>query len=523
MSGAGFIRSAAVVSVCTAASRVLGLVREILMAWFFGTSLAQSAFVVAFKIPNLFRRLFGEGALSAAFVPVFTESLEKEGKAEAWNLAGKVMTLLAGVLVGLILLGLLLITWADHAFDLGERAAATLPLLRIMLPYSLFICLVALCMAILNSLRHFLIPAATPIILNIVWIVTLLAVVPRIGGSVSDRITVVAWAIVVAGAIQLAVQVPMLMQRGFACRLSIDWGDARVRSMLAMMAPAALGMGLHQINVVIDGVLALWVAGWAPAALSYSERLIHLPLGVIATAFGTVLLPVFSTHAARAEQDSILDTFRSAVRSLALIMIPAAVGLLVLAEPILRLTYMWPGGQFDEDSLVQTRRALQFYAPGLFFFSLYKVFVPVFYSRQDMRTPVRVGLVSVALNLVLNIVFILTWPEGYKHAGLACSTVLSSAFSCVVLAGLLQRHMGSPGWAAILAAFGRALIAAVAMGAIACWIGALPALTAIPGKAGDIVRVAAAVAGGMASYFLLTALICRQELREILAGLKKRG
>jgi putative peptidoglycan lipid II flippase len=140
-----------------------------------------------------------------------------------------------------------------------------------------------------------------------------------------------------------------------------------------------------------------------------------------------------------------------------------------------------------------------------------------------MRTPVRVGLVSVALNLVLNIVFILTWPEGYKHAGLACSTVLSSAFSCVVLAGLLQRHMGSPGWAAILAAFGRALIAAVAMGAIACWIGALPALTAIPGKAGDIVRVAAAVAGGMASYFLLTALICRQELREILAGLKKRG
>ena len=522
MSGSGFMRSAAVVGICTSVSRVLGLLREVLMGFFFGTSLAQSAFVVAFKIPNLFRRLFGEGALSAAFIPVFTKSLEKDGRDAAWSLAGKVMTLLASVLVALILVALLLITWAEHRFDFGERAAATLSLLRIMLPYTLFICLVALSMAILNSLRHFLVPAATPIVLNIVWILTLTLVLPRIGGSMDGRIVVVAWAVVIAGVIQLAVQLPILIRRGFAFRLSWDWRDVRVRRVIALMAPAALGMGVHQVNVVIDGVLAFWVADWAPAALSYSERMIYLPLGVIATAFGAVLLPVFSTHVARAEKGAILETFRGAVRSLAIIMVPAAVGLLVLAEPILRVTYMWSGGEFDEDSLLQTRRALQFYAPGLFFFSLYKVFVPVFYAQQDMRTPVRVGLAAVAINLVLNITFILTWPDGYQHAGLACSTVLSSAFSCVVLAILLRRHIGSPGWPSLLGALARIVVAAAVMGAIAWWIGHLAVISAIPGKGGQLVQVVAAVGGGMLSYLALTAMICRRELLEIISGLRSR-
>lgn len=523
MSGTGFIRSAALVSVCTSVSRVLGLLREILMAWFFGTALAQSAFVVAFKIPNLLRRLFGEGALSAAFVPLFTESLEKEGRDAAWELAGKVMTLLAGVLTGLVVVAILLLATVEHVFELGDRAAATLPLLRIMLPYSLFICLVALCMAILNSFRHFLVPAATPVVLNIVWIAALLAVVPRVQDGPGERITIVAWAIVVAGVVQLLIQLPVLMRNGFTFRLSMNWRDTRVRRLLTLMAPAALGMGVHQINVVIDGVLALWVGSSAPAALSYSERLIYLPLGVIATAFGTVLLPVFSTHAARDEDGAMLDTFRSAVRSLALVMVPAALGLLVLAEPILRMTYVWPGGAFNDESLLLTRRALQFYAPGLFFFSLYKVFVPMFYARQDMKTPVRVGFMSVALNFVLNIAFILTWPEGYKHAGLACSTVLASAFSCVVLARLLHRHTGPAGWGALLGSFARALGAAAVMGAVAWWIATLPALVSIPGKAGDCVQVAAGVGAGIASYVVLVGLLARQELGDIVAGLRRRG
>ncbi|MBN1557514.1 MAG: murein biosynthesis integral membrane protein MurJ, partial [Lentisphaerae bacterium] len=294
------VRHTAVVGSWTGLSRLLGFVREILMAALFGTSTAQSAFVVAFRIPNLFRRLFGEGALSSAFVPVFTDSLAHEGREAAWTLAGRVMALLSVVLSGIVLIGVAAATGYLHAGDPAPRTELVLALLRIMLPYMLCICLVALCMAVLNSFHHFLVPAATPVLLNVLWIGALVWVCPHFGETPEARIVGVAWAVLAAGVVQLAVQIPVLVRYGFRGRLSLRWrGDRRVWRVLALMGPAALGLGITQVNVVIDTLLALWIGSWAPAALSFSERLIYLPLGLFATALGTVLLPTFSHQAAR--------------------------------------------------------------------------------------------------------------------------------------------------------------------------------------------------------------------------------
>lgn len=514
------LRSVAVVSGCTAASRVLGFVREVLMAVFFGTTLAKSAFDVAFKIPNLFRRLFGEGALSAAFIPVFSESLQKEGREAAGRLAGRIMTMLGLTLALIVVGGILVVSGCLKWASLGHRATAVLPLLRIMLPYMFFICLVALCMGILNSFHHFAVPAFTPVFLNVVWILIMLFLCPRFGVTPAEQIYGVAWGILAAGLLQLLLQVPALIRFGFRPRLSMDWRDPRVVKVLALMGPAALGMGVTQINVVIDGVLALAVGDWAPAALTYAERLIYLPLGVFGTAMATVLLPTFSHQAANARPDQVRATMAEALGSLMLVMIPATIGLLVLARPVVELAFVWKGGMFGAQSTLRTMRAVCFYAPGLVVFSLYKVFVPAFYAMHDTRTPVRVGVWVVGLNLALNILFVVTWPQEYKHAGLAFATVLSSGVSVAVLACILQRRSGSPGWWPVATIAARALIGALVMGwmvrLLHSRVATLVAVYGVGDKASQIVSVVGSILSGIMLYTALMLVLCPSQTRRLL-------
>lgn len=519
-------RSAAIVSSGTAVSRVLGLVREMLMAWFFGTSLAKSAFDVAFRIPNMFRCLFGEGALSAAFVPVFTESLEKEGAEDARRLAGAAFTLLAAVLAALVGAGVLLATAALHFLDLGERMTAVLPLLRIMLPYTFFICLVALCMGMLNACHHFLLPAFTPVILNLVWILFLLVVCPMFGGTPEQQIYGAAWGTFVAGLAQLAVQVPAILRVGLWPRFSLRWNDPRVRQVLTLMAPATLGMGVHQVNLVLGGLMALWAGTWAPAALTYAERLIYLPLGLIGTSLSTVLLPTFSRHAVREEHGQIRETLDRTLRAMMFLMVPAAVGLMALAGPIVELAFRWKGGEFDDRSTMLTARAVAFYGPGLLVFNLNKILVPVFYALKDTRTPVRTGIVAVVTNFVLSVLFVLTWPAEYKHAGLALASVLSSAANSLQLAWLLHQRIGDPGWRRIGGSLARATAASLGMGAAACGLhrvlaGALAA-GGVGGKWAQAVAVSGSIAAGMLCYAVLAAFLCRREVRELLPRLRGR-
>jgi len=458
------IRSAGLVGFFILLSRIFGLAREIAMAAFFGSSFAMDAFVVAFRIPNLFRSLFGEGALSAAFVPVFTETLEKQEREKVWQFASNMFSFLSLILAAIVAAGILLASLALVVLPLSPRIALILDLLRIMLPYMFFICLTAFFSAILNSLRRFVLPAATPVAMNIVMIAALFLVCPFLPASGDWRIKAVAWSVIAAGVIQSAMQLPQLARRGFRLHLTMDWHDPRVRRVWQLMGAAIIGVGVTQVNVQLNGIVALIIGPGSPSYLYYAERLIYLPLGIFATALGTILLPTFSGHVAQGRTDLIRDTLNHSLRQLMFIMLPVAVGMFALAKPIVRLIY--ERGEFSAFSTDMTTLAVQCYAPGLVVFSLLKVLIPVFYAQQDMKTPVKIGLACTALNVAL--MLILMWPM--KHAGIALATVISTGVQVVIMGVLVHRRIGSPGWRNIFGATSRMAAAAVAMALAALWV-----------------------------------------------------
>lgn len=519
------IRSSMVVSFCTAMSRLLGLVREILMGYFFGTTLLKSAFDVAFQIPNLFRNLFGEGALSSAFIPTFTETLEKEGREKALRMAERVLALLALMLTVLVAAGVLTTVVMLKEATFGEKTAQVLSLAAVMLPYVLCICLVAFSMGVHNTFGKFMGPASMPVLMNVVMILTIGVVAARAGDTAEGRIRIVAWGVVAGGAIQVVIQGFSLYRLGLRGRLEFVFKDAKVVRVLSLMMPAALGLGVFQANVLVDSLLAYYfVADWAQAALTYAQRLIYLPLGVFATALGTVLLPTYSRQTALEQNDELKATMNMAMRNLMLIMVPAAVGIGVLAEPIVRVIFLWKGGVFNEESVMQTTRALWFFAPGLLAFSMFKIIVPVFYAKKDTRTPVRVAVAMVVLNFCLNILFILTWPKNYQHAGLAFATVLASVANCVVLGIIFHKRSGSPGWAKIVSAGLKTIACGAVMGVgtffFHPWLASV--LSALPGrvKIQQVGVLGGAILFGIVVYGILASLLCRNEIGDFAKGLR---
>lgn len=508
----------------TSLSRTLGMVRDLLTAGVFGTSLSMSAFVIAFRIPNLFRRLFGEGALSSAFVPVFMESRKRDGEASAWQLASRVLSLTGVVLIMLTAAGILFAGWMMADVQDGTQRAIILPLTRIMLPYMFFICLAALTASILNSYHHFTIPALSPSMMNIVWIISVLFVCPMMGDTLEEKIFGLAWGVLASGVIQLGMQLPVLKRYGFSFKFSLVWNDPRVWKVFLLMGPATIGLAVTQINVMVNSLLAAWIGPWAPAALFYSERLLYLPQGILATAMSTVLLPVFAGHTAEKRNDELLRTMNHTLRMLIFVMTPAAMGLLALSRPIIQMLFEW--GEFNAHSTDLTTIALQCYAPGLFVFSLSKVFVPAFYAHQDTRTPVKIGIACVLLNLGLNIFFILTLPTNLKHAGLAASTVIAEAFNGITLGWYVNKRMGSPGWAMMFLSAGKALAAALLMG-IVIWLGQ-PLLYAlvttwvpIP-KIAQVVSVLLIIIVGLLTYVGAANVFRCPEWREAIDAIRRK-
>ncbi len=498
-------RSAGIVSLGTLSSRILGLFREIFMAMIFGTELAGSAFFVAFTIPNLFRRLFGEGALSAAFIPAYVQTRDQEGQEAGWKLFRNTASLLT-LFLGAITLLILILTSIALRFSLPEEVIAVLLPMRIMLPYTLWICLAALVMGVLNSHRKFAVPAFAPCILNLVWIGALLGVGLRADLSLPEKALWISWAVLIAGVLQFAAQLPALFALGYRPPAKITPLGPGVRRVLIRMGPAALGAAVTQINVLLDRVLALWAGEYGPSALAFSERLIYLPLGLFATALGTILLPEMSGLAHRKDTDGLAKTMDQSLRGLLYIMIPAALGLAVLATPLVEMVYA--RGRFDEQSVLYTARALRFYAPGLLVFSLVKVLVPVFYAHGNTRTPVKIALWAVGGNILLNIFFILVLPDGWKHAGLALGTVLSETFQVIALACILQKSVVKTPWHSVAVAAAKHAIACVPM--ILTPLLILRTFPEIP----LFVTLPAAILLAVAVYFTATlALRCR-ELRE---------
>ena len=502
-----------IVSAMTGISRVFGLLREILMAHFFGTSTLQSAFVIAFRIPNLFRRLFGEGALGAAFIPIFTEIAENEGRERAQLFLGRILGILIcvlGLLVGLCIAGTFVV---EVLCGPGSRWTEAMPLTRIMLPYALFICLVAILSAVLNVKDRFAVPSLTPVILNVVWIAVLVALCPFLPAEGGWRIGAVCWGILLAGIAQILFQLPALRQVGFAFRpVFSGWRDSPyIKQVLLQMGPASLGIALAQINICMDGLLAFWAATWAPSALEYADRIIYLPLGLFGTAFATVLLPTYSRQVAANTFGEVTKTLTGALSNLMLLMAPMTVICMTLASPIVTLIYKH--GAFGDDSVRWTARAILAYAPGLIVFSANKTIVPIFYAQKDIKTPVKVATWCIFGNFTCNLLAVLFLPDGWKHAGIAGSTVLSSLINTVVLLLLLSRRRLMPNLLPIAFTLAKALAASALAVLPAVWgIGRL-AHFPLP-----VTLFAGLIVFGVL-YPVFCAILMPNVLRDTLAGL----
>lgn len=539
--GTNIARNAFVVGAMTFVSRLGGLIREQLMAAFFGTSVIKSAFDVAFLIPNLFRRLFGEGALSAAVIPIYTETLEKDGKGAADRFASRVAAVLLASL-GVIAAGLILLTFPLARFFAGlahadlpaafaflqdqERWQTIFPLLRIMLPYAPLICLAALAMGVINSHKSFAVPALAPLFLNLCWIAALALVCPFLPEDPMIRIKAVSWSIVVAGVVQIAVQTPTLRRLGVPLRFDFHWaGDARLARVFHLMGPVAFSAGVAQVNILIDRFLAIKTGPWGPSALTYAERLVYLPLGLVGTAFGVVLLPTLASLFANGDRDAMRQTVERATRNVFTLMLPAAVGMAVLAYAIISLVYQFKGGVFQDESTLLTGRALLGYAPGLILFSLEKVFTPAFYSVQDTRTPVRISIACMGLNVCLNLLLIWILPDGWEHMGIAGATVVAHLFNCTALFWILNRRRGLVSLGGIARSCLSALAAATLMAAAAYGVhaGATALLAPRLGfKTAQIAAMGAAVLLAAATYLGVLRLLCPSAVHELIGSLRRR-
>lgn len=452
-------RAAGVVGLSTMLSRVFGFIRDVVVARYFGAGLATDAFFVAFRIPNLLRRLFAEGSLTIAFVPVFTEYLKTKSREDAFELARVAFTLLSAILVAVSVAGVLLspaiVTLMAPGFRASpDKYALTVLLTRIMFPYIFFIALVALCMGILNSLRHFATPALSPVILNLCMIAAALF----LRDFFAEPILALAVGVMIGGLMQLAVQLPVLFRLGVRLRPDFHFGHEGVRRIGALMLPAAFGAAVYQINIFISTLLASFLPEGSVSFLYYADRIVELPLGIFGIAIGTAALPSFSDQAARGQHDEMKRTISFSLRLMLFITMPAMIGILALREPI--ISVLFQRGEFDPRSAVLTAQALFWYAVGLWAFSTIRVVVAAFYALQDTKTPVRIAVVALVVNTVCSAA--LMFPM--KHNGLAFATSIASAVNVLTLAYLLRKRIGEFLDAAFWRSLARVTAASAVMG-----------------------------------------------------------
>lgn len=436
--GVSLLKSSAIVSSMTMISRVLGLIRDVVFAPLLGAGGSADAFFVAFKIPNFFRRLFAEGAFAQAFVPVLSEYRANGTHAAVRHFIDRVAGCLGVTLIALTAFVVVASPAVTSIFGAGfllkypEQFDLTSQLLRLTFPYLLLISLTGFAGAILNSYDRFAVPAVTPALLNIVLITAALVAAPMF----EEPAFALAWGVLIAGCVQLVFQLPFLAQMNLMPCPIVDWKDESVRKVLKLMAPAMFGVSVSQINLLLDTVLATFLPSGSISWLYFSDRLMELPLGVFGVGIATVILPNLSRlHAKGAEQFS--DTIDWALRMVLLIALPAAFSLIILAEPLLFTLFQY--GKYLPSDVEMASYSLQAYAIGLCAFMLIKVLVSGFFSRKDMKTPVRIGIIAMVTNMGLNFIFVLplhfVWKIG--HVGLA----LATAASAFINAGLLYKRL----------------------------------------------------------------------------------
>ncbi|HEB95701.1 MAG TPA: murein biosynthesis integral membrane protein MurJ [Sedimenticola thiotaurini] len=489
-------KSLAKVGSNTLLSRILGFVRDLVLAHVFGAGAGTDAFFVAFKIPNFLRRLFAEGAFSVAFVPVLSEYRKRRSFAEMKQFVDHVAGTLGAVLLLVTLLGvlgapLLVMLFAPGFIGDPDKLALAGDMLRLTFPYLLFISLTAFAGGILNTHGRFGIPAFTPVLLNVSLIACALWLAPRM----EQPVVALAWGVFIAGLAQLLFQAPFLHRLRLLPRFRFAPRDEGVRRIGRLMLPALFGVSVTQLNLLLDTLIASFLVTGSISWLYYSDRLMEFPVGVLGVALGTVILPSLSKRHAADSPEGFSSTLDWGLRWSLLLGLPAAVGLFLLAGPM--IATLFQSGAFQPDDVLMSRRSLMAYSLGLLPFILIKVLAPGFYSRQDTRTPVRIAVIAMVSNMVLNIT--LVFP--LAHAGLALATTLSAALNAGLLYRGLRRegvYRPPPGWGGLI---GRSLLAAVVMGAALYWAaGPLDGWLAAP-TLERAVRLLLLVLLGGASYF----------------------
>ena len=471
------LKSASIITLVTIASRILGYVRDQRLLLLLGTTLMADSFVLAYRIPNLLRRLVGEGSMTASFIPVFTSYMAEKSREEVWEFAHRLFWTLAVVLAVLTVLGMVFSSGVIHAFTFFGRGQRywdeAVYLNRIIFPYIFFIGLAALAMAILNCFHVFGLPAATPILLNISIIVFSIGAVWRhFPGAAKNPLTpaiALAVGVLVGGALQFLVQVPLLVRYGMRFPFGISFTHPGVRAVARLMVPGFFGIGVSQVNLFVDFIFATAskMPEGSPTSLYVADRVMELVLGGYAIAVATAILPMMSHQAAARDYEAMKKTFGFSLRIVSFITVPAAVGLIVLREPIIRV--LFEHGRFVAESTHLTAHALLYYAMGLPAFAAVKLIVPAFYSTQDTQTPVRVAAYAMVLNIALNTLFLVTFFQTFRNGGPAFATSLAAYFNFLMLFVIFRLRFGRLGTFEILGSLAKIAVCSGIMGVLS-WV-----------------------------------------------------
>ncbi len=496
------LRALASVSSMTLLSRILGFARDAIIARAFGAGAMTDAFFVAFKLPNLLRRLFAEGAFSQAFVPVLAEYMNRRGEEATRLLVSRVATVLCLALMGVALLGvlgapLIVLVSAPGFLANPDKFQLTVELTRIVFPYILFISLTALAAGVLNTYSRFMLPAFTPVLLNVSLILAATVAAPLF----DPPVLALGWGAFLGGVLQLALQLAALRRLRLLPRWDFQPRDEGVRRILKLMAPAALGVSIAQVSLLINTLFASFLVTGSVSWLYYADRLMEFPTGMLGVALGTILLPSLAKHHADDDPGEYAKLLDWGLRLTLLLAAPAAVGLGVLAVPL--ITTLFHYGEFTPLDVEMTRQALVAYSLGLLGLILVKVLAPGFYARQDIRTPVRIAILTLLATQAMNLMFI--FP--LRHAGLALAIGLGACLNAGILLHKLRGqgiYQPQPGWPGFLARLALALLTLgvflwYAMGAEADWLAY--------GARERVLHLAALVAGGVGLYFLVLWLL----------------
>lgn len=502
-------KSAGIIGFATLCSRILGLVRDIIIARLFGVYLYAEAFVIAFRIPNLFRDLLGEGAANAAFVPVFSEYAVKEDKKEFWELANVMLNVLLVVLMLITIFGIIFAPVIVRLIAPGfiaspEKLAVTVKLSRIIFPYILLISLAVYFTAVLNSLKHFAVPAFSPCLLNISIIICALVF--------GEGITGLASGILVGGVMQLIIQIPVLYKKGFRLQFVRHFTHPAVKTISRLMLPRVLSSSIYQLNNFVDSVfgsLAGIVGDGGVAVLYFAYRLIQFPIGIFSNALAQAILPALSTQALEGSQDKLKNTLSWGLRATFFIMLPASIAFMTLAKPLIEAVF--GGGRFDLNSAGLTANALFFYSIGLFSYGGTKILQCGFFALKDTVTPTKIAFLALVLNIVLNAVLI--FP--LKIGGIALATSISGIISFLVLFNVLRRKIGDFKPRDVVVSFLRILISSICMGIVCSLV-----IQKSPGM-NKFVQLGITAVAGAASYIFFCFILKVREIRELWQWIKK--